>query len=268
MINSKLQNDDFIELDYNKIKNDINTNIENNIKSVKRMRINFKKLVYYSLFVLLLCGITILTTTLTYKNHIMANHELHSSKCPVCNKLDPGVSEPGGSQGIISPTKFPKDVTMLKEFDLCVAFSGNYSSSSNFIPLSKFLLTDLLKEEDKLQLIKTFNLRTDIIDNSVSCNFYLLTDEGKDYIFIKQLNGEFKEFVFESNFAYDFMSIVKDFETLSGTTLTEEWLNDAKYDTMGNLTTGISIYFKEVEPGIYKEYYTAIINNQVYVINK
>jgi hypothetical protein len=198
----------------------------------------------------------------------MANHELHSSNCPVCNELDPGVSEPGGPQGIISPTKFSKDVSMLKEFDLCVAFSGNYSSSSNYIPLSKFLLTDLLKEEDKLQLIKTFNLRTDIIDNSVSCNFYLLTDEGKDYIFIKQLNDEFKEFIFESNFSYDFMSIVEEFEKLSGVELTKEWLNDNEYDTIGNLTTGINIYFREVEPGVYKEYYTALIDGTMYVINK
>ena len=102
----------------------------------------------------------------------------------------------------------------------------------------------------------------------IHCNFYLIIDDQKDYVFIKQLNGEFKEFIFESNLSYDFTCIIDEFETLSNVTLTKEWLNDNEYDTMGNLTTGISIYFTEIEPGVYKEYYTAIINNKMYVINK
>lgn len=268
MINSKLKNDEFIELDYSKIKNDIKDNILSNIKTVRPKRSQFRKLAYISIFLVILSGISILSTVLIYKKHIMANHELHSSNCPVCNEPDPGVSKPGGAQGLITTDKVSMDSSMLSEFDLCVAFSGKYSAGTNQMPLSKFLLTDLLNENDKNQLIETFNLRKDVIDYSVTCNFYLLVNEGKDYVFIKQINGEFKEFIFESNFTYDYMSIVKEFEALSGVELTKEWLNDNEYDTMGNLTTGINIYFREVEPGVYKEYYTAIIENQVYVINK
>lgn len=268
MINSKLKNDDFIELDYNKIKYEVNANISSNINTAKPKRTQFRKLAYISIFLVMLSEITILSTVLTYKKHIMANHELHSSNCTICNEVDPGVSEPGGAQGLMATDKVSMKSLMLSEFDLCIAFSGKYSAGTNQMPLSKFLLTDLLSEVDKNQLIETFNLKKDIIDYSVACNFYLLIDEGKDYVFIKQINGEYKEFTFESNFSYDFISIVEEFETLSGVELTEEWLNDNEYDTMGNLTTGINIYFREVEPGVYKEYYTAIINNQVYVINK
>ena len=268
MINSKLKNDDFIELDYNKIKNDIKDNISSNIKTVRPKKFQFKRLAYISIFLVILSGISILSTVLIYKKHIMANHELHSANCEICKEQDPGVSEPGGAQGLMTTDKVSMESLMLSEFDLCVAFSGKYSAGTNQMPLSKFLLTDLLNEEDKNQLIEVFNLRKDVIDYSVVCNFYLLVDEGKDYVFIKQVNGEYKEFIFESNFTYDFMDIVEEFESLSGVELTKEWLNDNEYDTMGNLTTGINIYFREVEPGIYKEYYTAIINNQLYVINK
>ena len=268
MINSKLKNDNFIELDYSKIKSEVNNNVESNIKKVKPKRVNFKKFAYFSFLILVLCGITIISTVFTYKKNIMANHELHSSNCAICNEPDPGVSIPDGPQGLISTSKFSLDSLMLSEFDLCVAFSGRYSAGTNLMPLSKFLLTDLLNDEDKNQLIEAFNLRTDVIDLSVSCNFYLLIDDGKDYVFIKQLNGEFKEFTFESNFSYDFMSIVEEFEKLSGVELTKEWLNDNEYDTIGNLTTGINIYFREVVPGVYKEYYTALIDGTMYVINK
>ncbi len=268
MINSKIKNDNFINLDYNKIRNEINGNIESNIKTVKPKRIYFNKALYMSLSIFVLFGITLFSTIFTCKKYIIANHESHSSNCAICNKQDPGVSEPGGEQGLISSSKVSFESMMLKEYDLCVAFSGRYAAGTNYIPLSKILLTDLLKEEDKNELINEFNLKKDVLDYSVYCNFYLIIDNQKDYVFIKQLNGEFKEFIFESNLSYDFTCVIDEFETLSNVTLTKEWLNDNEYDTMGNLTTGISIYFTEIEPGVYKEYYTAIIYNKMYVINK
>ena len=271
MINSNLQKDNFIELDYSKIKDDVKYNLNKNVSNFQKPKFKTLKLACYSIITLLLCGLSSVIAIACYKNQDLDNSKPpcpivdNSQTCPICGGVDP--------DGPVNPNTNPTLINQFKSsylvkagyLDTCMAFSSRYSSGTNYLCLDKILKTSLLSENDKQTLIDSLEYSI----TSYYFTYYLGIKDGKDIIIMKDMrNSPYQTYQFDSNFSYDFTSIIEEFEKLSGVYLTLEWLNGDTYDQFGNLKTGISIYFQEDETGQIREYYTAFINDHLYVVTK
>lgn len=240
MNKGKFSLDSFIELDYTKIKDEVKKNILTNIKNEKLRKHNMVKLMCYVLVTCLLCTISVITSIKIY-SHKYLNQSQQSPN--------------------INVYKSTQDIT--DNFDLCVAFTNKINFETEGITISQIVKTNLLKDSDKAYLSSISN---DKVQNKFIC--YLVVIDGKDFVYLKSISFNDLNYKFESNLPYSLISIVEEFEQLSNSKISTEWLNDDTYDQENNLRTGISLNFIETNTDCYKEYYTAVINQNIYVLNK
>ncbi len=146
-----------------------------------------------------------------------------------------------------------KNTSYAKKFDRFFAYAFNCD-------YNVILKSDIIDDNDKSAL-KDF-CQT---ENVTHIDIYMGRLNGSDQVMIYGGYGHGDVFWFKSNLDYHFEDVANEFEENSGVTLTDEYL----VETQGKkaLNNGISINFKS-SGGKYIPYYTAVIENMVYVIDK
>lgn len=256
----KFKDNDFINLDYSDIKDEVSENIrkstENKTKIKSYRGVNLRKALSYALCVMLTCVVSVGSTLLIQGS--------------VLN----GGAGNDGLDGSISPTKA---VWVIDEnFDEFYIFSGD----RDMVDMDIVLKTNIISEKDKNALKEycSGNGRS-----KKYFNVYMGVKDNRDIVVFHDISSKpYERLVFESNLSYSFKSVVEKFEEMSGEKLTQEFLKESRWDeyydsqigeiiSSVNDTGGISMRFSlwvtEGFVGRYLiEYYTAIINGQIYVV--
>ena len=161
-----------------------------------------------------------------------------------------------------------KNIDIIKEyFDTFFAFSG-YSiiNGSYYYPTllaEELLLSDFLNEEDKA----IFEEHAESLDYKQRYVAFLGAKDGKEMMYIAvNLAPSMGEFVFESNLPFTYDSVVKEFERLSGTELTQEFLTDCTRNKVLDQQNGILFHLvPNADKTAYIFVFWANINGQIYI---
>ena len=75
-------------------------------------------------------------------------------------------------------------------------------------------------------------------------------------------------FKFDSNLSYEYKDIIYEFQLMSGSTLTKDFIYGKNFDNvLRKETMGIILSFQNID-GKYIPYYTIELDKKIYVINK
>lgn len=220
--------------DYSDIKHKIN---EEQFIMKTNKKVDMLKYLKLTMYTFLICLISVFTTILV--------KDITSSS----------------SIGDINPGK--ANVEYLDEhFDNFFAFgSGSLPGLFTFdIIIESNLINDIDKE--KLMIDK----RNKNFNNY--CNIYLGTREGIDVVHITQLGKPYKTYTFQSNLDYSFNDVLEMFEEVSQKKIDKEFLYDSVFDeVLKKEISGIIVLFKK-EGDLYVPYYTMLLDEKMYVVNK
>ncbi len=152
----------------------------------------------------------------------------------------------------------PMDKSILESFDKFFAF-GTLSPG----PLYKSC--DLLSEQDREKLKEAGQ-------GFAYYDYYLGIKDGVDVVVVRIPYNNML-LTFNSNLDYRYEDIIKEFENISGTTLTGEFLETSNYDSnMQKEMGGISLCLYKQEGGetddTYASYFKANINGKIYVVKQ
>ena len=232
-----------VPLDFNNIKEKDEYQVLINELNYKKTKFKKLKFIMYTLSVIL---ITVFSTLLVDKYLIF-----------------------NGGNGMVIPSKFNWVERGYVEKIIC------FGSEDYFHPYKEELIfnTNIISDADKEIFINYIEEQNKLsTDDKNRFIIYFVIKDGKDIIQIDDINpvnNGSKTFYFESNLNYSFDSIVNDFENMTGTKLTDEFLNSSVYDKkLGKLVSGIILCFNLNDEGIYVPYYKVIIEGKVYVLNK
>ncbi len=232
-----------IDENFNKIRN--KEEYQSLLENTRTKKIKYRKLkfVMYTLSVVL---ITVFSTLLV-NNYFTSNNSI-------------GSVDPGKPTNFVEGGYFEKVICFGPEVAKCL-----YKSEIIFN-------SNIIKEEDKNILKEYLDEQKKIKPGHV--NYFQICfgiKDGKDIVFLGDLSPAGKHgaelFIFESNLDYTFESILVDFENMTNTELTDDFLEASKYEN-GKQVMGIILNFNQNEEGIYIPYYKVIIDDKVYVLNK
>ena len=158
----------------------------------------------------------------------------------------------------------------LEEFDTFFAFSGSdlVSTSVALLTAEEILASDLLSPTDKSTFEKEYKSKVKKAKGTLEFQIYLGVKDGKDMVCVRSANSNYSlvEFMFESNLEYTYDSVIKEFERLSGTTLTQEFLQDCERHQVLNQPGGITVFLvPNAEKTKYNLVFWSLINNQIYI---
>ncbi len=160
----------------------------------------------------------------------------------------------------IDPGRYPD---VVDSFDTFFAFCSN---NARMVHSNIILNSDILTNEDK-EIFKKYD------EEQVQhyYNFYMGISDGHDIIKIYHMTEPFDAFCFNSGLDYRFEDVISEFESMSETELTKEYLSGHQSTTdSGRYTNvydeGIFTFFKQ-DGAKYVTYYQCKINNKVYVVN-
>ncbi|MBR2933511.1 MAG: hypothetical protein IKC33_04280 [Clostridia bacterium] len=157
-------------------------------------------------------------------------------------------------------------------FDTFFAYSG-VNVDRNIIVLidaNEILASDLLSDADKAIFEKEHKAKqksTKRRNGPLEYEIFLGVKDGKDIVYIQSANiNSGLKLVYESNLPFTFDSVIKEFERLSGTTLTQEFLQDCERHLVLNQPGGITVYLvPNAEKTKYNLVFWSLINNQIYI---
>ena len=258
----KFNDNDFINLDYSDIKDEVSENIrkstENKTKIKSYRGVNLKKALSYALCVMLTCVVSV-GSTLLIQGSMKGGDGMGSNGFP----------------GNVDPGKSPEFIE--KEFDELLAFGSWWLENGiTFTENVKFDLlgTDIISESDKDAIREFEKANGKSGKNVYYYNIYMGMKDGKDTVVLSRLIAPYQTFKFESNLQYSFSSVLEKFEELSGEELTREFLLDSTFDNDYYYSVGgISVRFvldalnyNHQKGKSYIAYYIAIIDGQVYIV--
>lgn len=219
---------------YNDIKHKIN---EKQFIDKVNEKVDMFKYLKLAMYTFLVCVISIFTTTLVKD---------------ATSSIDAGDINPGKA-----------NVEYLeKNFDNFFAFGSG--SPSGLFTFDMIIKSNLISDIDKEKLINYKNGKT----SSEFCNIYLGESNGIDIVHIVELCEPYKTFTFNSNLDYSFNDVLKMFEEMSQKKIEKEFLYDSDFDDiLKKETSGIIVSFKK-EGDLYVPYYTMLLDEKIYVVNK
>ncbi len=224
----------------------------------KKMKYRKLKLVLYTVSVILVTSFS----TIVIHNLIKDNTDpdiLDTGKKDDDLNHQVGSVYPGKAKNIVQSGIFDKLICFgpevyLNLYQADTILNSNMISENDKVALKEYLLN---QQNEKAGHINYFVVYFGIKDDK---DIILLVD-------VSPINNGAKSFYFESNLNYRFESIISDLEQMTNTTITDEFLQDAKYEN-GKQVAGIILDFNQDENGVNIPYYKVIINDQVYVLNK
>lgn len=252
----KFKDNDFINLDYSDIKDEVSENIrkstENKTKIKSYRGVNLKKALSYALCVMLTCVVSV-GSTLLIQGSMKGGDGMGSNGFP----------------GNVDPGKSPEFIE--KEFDELLAFGSWWLENGiTFTENVKFDLlgTDIISESDKDAIREFEKANGKSGKNVYYYNIYMGMKDGKDTVVLSRLIVPYQTFKFESNLQYSFSSVLEKFEEVSGGKLTQDFLCGSEWnDYYATEMGGITLRF--VQNGYknkYVPYYTVFINGKVYIL--
>ena len=220
--------------DYSDIKHKIN---EEQFIMKTNKKVDMLKYLKLTMYTFLICLISVFTTTLV--------KDITSSS----------------SIGDINPGK--ANVEYLDEnFDNFFAFGSG--SPSGLFTFDIIIESNLINDIDKEKLKNYENEKT----SSGFCNIYLGESNGIDIVHIVELCEPYKTFTFNSNLDYSFNDVLEMFEEVSQKKIDKEFLYDSVFDdVLKKEISGIIVSFKK-EGDLYVPYYTMLLDEKMYVVNK
>ena len=252
----KFKDNDFINLDYSDIKDEVSENIRKSTESKTKIKsyrgVNLKKALSYALCVMLTCVVSV-GSTLLIQGSMKGGDGMGSNGSP--GNVDPG-----------KYTDFAK-----KEFDTFFAFSGYWLENMHQMGHDlnfDILRTDIISESDKDAIREFEKANGKSGKNVYYYNIYMGMKDGKDTVVLSRLIAPYQTFKFESNLQYSFSSVIEKFEEVSGEKLTQDFLCGSEWnDYYATEMGGITLRF--VQNGYknkYVPYYTVFINGKVYIL--
>ena len=220
--------------DYSDIKHKIN---EEQFIMKTNKKVDMLKYLKLTMYTFLICLISVYTTILV--------KDITSSS----------------SIGDINPGK--ANVEYLDEnFDNFFAFGSG--SPSELFTFDIIIESNLINDIDKEKLKNYENEKT----SSEFCNIYLGESNGIDIVHIVELCEPYKTFTFNSNLDYSFNDVLEMFEEVSQKKIDKEFLYDSVFDdVLKKEMSGIIVSFKK-EGDLYVPYYTMLLDEKMYVVNK
>lgn len=257
-VNKLLTRENNIVLNFSKIRD--NQEYKCLLENFDNKKIKFRKLkfVLYTMSVILVTSIS----TIVINNLIKYNKEpdiLDTGKPDNKENHQAGSVYPGKESNIVKNGILDKLICFGPEVYLHLyqeetILNSNMISENDKVVLREYLLDQQNKKKGH---INYFVIYFGIKDNK---DIVLIVD-------VSPVNNSAKSFYFESNLSYSFESIIKDLEQIINTTITDDFLQAAKYEN-GKQVAGIILDFNQDENGVNTPYYKVIINDQVYVLNK
>ena len=221
---------------YNDIKFRINeTQFKNNIKKTY----NYIKILKLSMYSIIICVVSVLCTIIVKDNMNSIAYD-------------------------VSPGK--ESIQFLEEnFDEFFAFGSG--SSNNIFTIDLIINSTLINNNSKEELLKYKNEYYKK-RNFQYFNIYLGNKSGKDIVLLYPLGEPGIMFKFDSNLSYEYKDIIYEFQLMSGSTLTKDFIYGKNFDNvLRKETIGIILSFQNID-GKYIPYYTIELDKKIYVINK
>lgn len=220
---------------YNDIKFRLN---EDQFKNYKKSD-NYIKILKLSIYTIIICLISIFTTIIVNENKNSASND-------------------------VSPGK--ESIQFLEEnFDEFFAFGSG--SSNNIFTIDLIINSTLINNNSKEELLKYKNEYYKK-RNFQYFNIYLGNKSGKDIVLLYPLGEPGIMFKFDSNLSYEYKDIIYEFQLMSGSTLTKDFIYGKNFDNvLRKETMGIILSFQNID-GKYIPYYTIELDKKIYVINK
>ncbi len=221
---------------YNDIKFRINeTQFKNNIKKTY----DYIKILKLSMYSIIICVVSVLCTIIVKDNMNSIAYD-------------------------VSPGK--ESIQFLEEnFDEFFAFGSG--SSNNIFTIDLIINSTLIDNNSKDELLKYKN-KYFKERNYQFFNVYLGSKSGKDIVLLYPLGEPGIMFKFDSNLSYEYKDIIYEFQLMSGSTLTKDFIYGKNFDNvLRKETMGIILSFQNID-GKYIPYYTIELDKKIYVINK
>ncbi|MBQ3495118.1 MAG: hypothetical protein IJA76_00305 [Clostridia bacterium] len=155
-----------------------------------------------------------------------------------------------------------------EHFDTFFALSGEEPlvlgpHDHPMLKAKELLLSNFLNEEDK----KIFQKHVDKVGTGHTYVAFLGVKDGKEIMYLV-VNSSSKSggFTFESNLPFTYDSVIKEFERLSGTELTQEFLTDCTRNKVLDQPNGILFHLvPNADKTAYIFVFWANINGQIYI---
>lgn len=220
---------------YNDIKYRINeAQFKNNKKTY-----NYIKILKLSIYSIMIFIISVFTTIIVKENMSNVSNDVSSGK---------------------------ESIQFLEEnFDEFFAFGAG--SPANMFTIDVIINSSLINENSKDELLKYKN-KYYKKRNYQYFNIYLGNKSGKDIVLLYPLGEPGIMFEFDSNLSYEYKDIIYEFQLMSGSTLTKDFIYGKNFDNvLRKETMGIILSFQNID-GKYIPYYTMELDSKMYVINK
>ncbi len=235
-----------IDLDFEVIRAEVRENLEITFAEAKSRR--QRKLPYTRAIRAVCVALCICTAaavlTFVIKETSFWNTVIPPSQIP--NDTDTGTISPPEKLTDPGKSSFHTD-----KYDRFFAFA-------TFVNPNVIANSELLNDRDKSSFV-------DYAEKSKSPYYiiYMGTKNDIDIIMIFDWFGD-GAFEFSSNLDYRYEDVISEFEDMSNTKITNDFLSDE--NRLDVLTTGIYLRFKESN-GIYIPYYESNLNNNVFVVD-